>query len=67
MVGDADMSAGTHPVSILDCHVHFLDAHVNRHPLFQQRSPGSEALVADFSASEKQNLFHDTAAEVYRL
>jgi len=42
------MKAGSIP--IVDCHCHFLDAHQHTYPIFQQRSPGLEALVGDYSA-----------------
>ncbi len=37
-------------IPIVDCHCHFLDAHQHTYPIFQQRSPGLEALVGDYSA-----------------
>jgi predicted TIM-barrel fold metal-dependent hydrolase len=37
-------------IPIVDCHCHFLDAHLHTYPVFQQRSPGFEALVGDYTA-----------------
>jgi predicted TIM-barrel fold metal-dependent hydrolase len=41
-------------LTIIDCHVHFVDAGLRRYPLFQQRSPAFEALVGDYRASPKR-------------
>ncbi len=42
--------------AIVDCHVHFVDAHVRRYPIFEQRSPAFEALVGDYSALPRRFL-----------
>jgi hypothetical protein len=34
-------------IAIVDCHAHFLDAHLHTYPIFQQRSSGFEALVGE--------------------
>lgn len=46
----------TEPLSIVDCHAHFMDAEVHTYPVFSKPSPGFEALVGDYSALPRRYL-----------
>jgi predicted TIM-barrel fold metal-dependent hydrolase len=43
-------------IAIVDCHAHFLDAQLHTYPIFQQRSPGFEALVGEYSSLPRRYL-----------
>jgi predicted TIM-barrel fold metal-dependent hydrolase len=43
-------------IPIVDCHAHFLDSHLHTYPVFQQRSPGFEGLVGDYSTLPRRHL-----------
>jgi predicted TIM-barrel fold metal-dependent hydrolase len=43
-------------IAIVDCHAHFLDVQLHTYPIFQQRSPGFEALVGDYSSLPRRYL-----------
>lgn len=55
------MNAG--PITIVDCHVHFVDAELHSYPIFQERSHAFEALVGDYSALPRRYLPKDYLAE----
>ncbi|MFZ0592487.1 MAG: amidohydrolase family protein [Bryobacteraceae bacterium] len=46
-------------IEIVDCHAHFLDAQVHTYPIFEQRSPGFEVLVGDYSSLPRRYLPED--------
>lgn len=46
-------------IPIVDCHAHFLDAQLNRYPIFEQRSLAFEALVGDYSSLPRRYLPED--------
>jgi predicted TIM-barrel fold metal-dependent hydrolase len=54
----------TDSISIVDCHVHFVDARVHAYPVFSERAPGFEALVGDYSALPRHYLAPDYYADV---
>ena len=54
-------------MSIVDCHVHFIDAGQFRYPIFPERSAGFEALVGDYSALPRRYLPADYLADAAGL
>ena len=54
-------------MSIVDCHVHFIDADQFRYPIFPERSTGFEALVGDYSALPRRYLPADYLADAAGL
>ena len=54
-------------MSIVDCHVHFIDAGQFRYPIFPERSAGLEALVGDYSALPRRYLPADYLADAAGL
>ena len=51
------------PITIVDRHVHFVDAELHSYPIFQQRSHAFEVLVGDYSALPRRYLPKDYLAE----
>ena len=54
-------------MSIVDCHVHFIDAGQFRYPIFPERSAGFDALVGDYSALPRRYLPADYLADAAGL
>jgi predicted TIM-barrel fold metal-dependent hydrolase len=54
-------------MSIVDCHVHFIDAGQFRYPIFPERSAGFEALVGDYRALPRRYLPADYLADAAGL
>jgi hypothetical protein len=54
-------------MSIVDCHVHFIDAGQFRYPIFSELSPGFEALVGNYSALPRHYLPADYLADAAGL
>jgi predicted TIM-barrel fold metal-dependent hydrolase len=51
-------------LAIIDCHLHFFDSRVHRHPIFLQRSPEFEALVGDYGALPRRYLPEDYFGDI---
>ncbi len=48
--GGYDHNVDLSQLAIVDCHLHFLDAQVNRYPIFEERSAAFETIVGDYAA-----------------
>jgi len=55
------------PITIVDCHLHFLDSEVHSYPIFRERSAAFEALVGDYSALPRRYLPKDYLAQTSRF
>jgi predicted TIM-barrel fold metal-dependent hydrolase len=54
-------------ISVIDCHMHFIDAGRFRYPILPQRSASFEALVGDYSALPRRYLPEDYLADAGEL